>query len=45
VATQTITDPILPLIRLGLALLIVAALYLGQDVLIPIALAMLLSFV
>ncbi|MDQ3730598.1 MAG: AI-2E family transporter [Pseudomonadota bacterium] len=39
------TKTVLPLLRFGLALLIVAALYLGQDVLIPIALAILLSFV
>lgn len=44
-ATQQETDAVLPLIRFGLALLIVAALYLGQDVLMPIALALLLSFV
>jgi predicted PurR-regulated permease PerM len=44
-ATKMNTKAVLPLLRFGLALLIVAALYLGQDVLIPIALAILLSFV
>ena len=44
-AAQPNNDTTLPLIRFGLVLLVVAALYLGQDVLIPIALAMLLSFV
>ncbi len=44
-ATKMNTKTVLPLLRFGLALLIVAALYLGQDVLIPIALAILLSFV
>jgi predicted PurR-regulated permease PerM len=44
-AAQPDTDAVLPLLRFGLVLLIVAALYLGQDVLIPIALAILLSFV
>jgi predicted PurR-regulated permease PerM len=44
-AAQPYNDATLPLIRFGLVLLVVAALYLGQDVLIPIALAMLLSFV
>ncbi len=44
-ATKMNTKVVLSLLRFGLALLIVATLYLGQDVLIPIALAILLSFV
>ncbi|MBA2492107.1 MAG: AI-2E family transporter [Gammaproteobacteria bacterium] len=43
--TQLQPDAALPLIRFGLALMVIAGLYLGQDVLIPIALAVLLSFV
>ncbi|MBA2410088.1 MAG: AI-2E family transporter [Gammaproteobacteria bacterium] len=42
---QSQPDAALPLIRFGLGLMVIAGLYLGQDVLIPIALAVLLSFV
>ncbi|MGH8500882.1 MAG: AI-2E family transporter [Gammaproteobacteria bacterium] len=44
-ATKSASESALPLLRFGLALLVIAGLYLGQHVLIPIALAVLLSFV
>lgn len=39
------SNEVIPFIRIGAVLLIVATLYLAQDILIPLALAMLLSFV